>query len=230
MNLGQNRLAELIDDIEDYFLCQSELYGSEFYIDRDIREIWRSPREIKGRLLDELKQRILDCKRCGLAAKRRTVVFGDGNPDAKIMLIGEAPGMEEDIQGKVFVGPAGQLLTNILAAIHLDRDDIYITNILKCRPPQNRDPQEDEQTICSVHLFKQIEIIQPRFILALGRIAGQFLSGEKGSVMNDLRNKIYSVKGSQMMVTYHPAALLRNPELKRPTWDDIQKFQKLYEQ
>ncbi|MBN1154035.1 uracil-DNA glycosylase [candidate division KSB1 bacterium] len=230
MSSLQHKISELLDDLEDYFRNQRELYGNDLYTEKDLDAIWKSPQEIKGRALDDLYREVHDCQRCGLASKRKNVVFGDGNPDACIMLIGEAPGREEDIQGKVFVGDAGKLLTNILAAIQLEREDIYITNILKCRPPQNRDPQQDEQSLCSCHLFRQIEIIRPRFILALGRIAGQFLTGESDSNMNELRNRVFTVRGAQLMVTYHPAALLRNTELKRPTWEDVQKFQKLYEQ
>jgi DNA polymerase len=149
-------------------------------------------------------------------------VFGAGNPAADLMLIGEAPGAEEDKQGLPFVGAAGELLTKIIQAMDLRREDIYIANILKCRPPGNRDPQPDEVAACRGFLERQIELIQPKVIVALGRIAAQALLGNE-SPIGQMRGQWYRIHGVPAMVTYHPAALLRNQGLKRPTWEDMQQ-------
>ncbi len=162
------------------------------------------------------------CTRCRLAQGRQKVVFGSGNPAAELMLIGEAPGAEEDKQGLPFVGAAGELLTKIIQAMDMRREDIYIANILKCRPPGNRDPQPDEIAACRGFLERQIELIQPKVIVALGRIAAQALLGNDGP-LGQMRGQWYSVRGVPAMVTYHPAALLRNQGLKRPTWEDMQQ-------
>ncbi|HET9226847.1 MAG TPA: uracil-DNA glycosylase [Thermoanaerobaculia bacterium] len=162
------------------------------------------------------------CTRCRLAQGRQKTVFGSGNPDADLMLIGEAPGAEEDKQGLPFVGAAGELLTKIIQAIDLRREDIYIANILKCRPPGNRDPQPDEVAACRGYLEKQIDLVKPRVIVALGRIAAQTLLGNE-SPIGQMRGQWFRVRGIPAMVTYHPAALLRNPGLKRPTWEDMQQ-------
>lgn len=162
------------------------------------------------------------CTRCRLAQGRQKVVFGFGNPNADLMLIGEAPGAEEDRQGLPFVGAAGELLTKIIQAIDTRREDIYITNILKCRPPGNRDPLPDEVAACRGYLERQIDMIQPKVIVALGRIAAQTLLGNE-SPIGQMRGQWYRVKGIPAMVTYHPAALLRNQALKRPTWEDMQQ-------
>ena len=162
------------------------------------------------------------CTRCRLAQGRQKVVFGSGNPAAELMLIGEAPGAEEDRQGLPFVGPAGELLTKIIQAMDMRREDVYIANILKCRPPGNRDPQPDEVAACRGFLERQIELIQPKVIVALGRIAAQALLGND-SPIGQMRGQWYRVRGVPAMVTYHPAALLRNQGLKRPTWEDMQQ-------
>ena len=162
------------------------------------------------------------CTRCRLAQGRQKVVFGAGNPAAELMLIGEAPGAEEDRQGLPFVGPAGELLTRIIQAMDLRREDVYIANILKCRPPGNRDPQPDEVAACRGYLDRQIDLIQPRVIVALGRIAAQALLGND-SPIGQMRGQWYRIRGIPAMVTYHPAALLRNQGLKRPTWEDMQQ-------
>lgn len=162
------------------------------------------------------------CTRCRLAQGRQKVVFGSGNPAAELMLIGEAPGAEEDKQGLPFVGAAGELLTKIIQAMDMRREDVYIANILKCRPPGNRDPQPDEIAACRGFLERQIELIQPKVIVALGRIAAQALLGNDGP-LGQMRGQWYQVRGVPAMVTYHPAALLRNQGLKRPTWEDMQQ-------
>ena len=178
--------------------------------------------------LDELNNSINTCKKCRLGATRNKFVFGSGNPNADVMIIGEAPGADEDRQGKPFVGRAGKLLTDILKAINFDRDEVYIANILKCRPPNNRNPLPDEMDACTPYLYKQIELIKPKTILCLGLVAASYLINQKLS-LTKMRGNIYEVKGIQTMVTYHPAALLRNPNWKRGCWEDVQKFRKLYD-
>jgi DNA polymerase len=145
------------------------------------------------------------------------------------MLIGEAPGRDEDLSGVPFVGRAGQLLNKILEAIRFKREDVYIANIVKCRPPNNRDPLPSEVEKCEPYLKKQIDIIQPKFILALGRIAGQTLLRTNAS-LTQLRGKVHNYHGIKLIVTYHPAALLRNPHWKRPAWEDVQFLRKLYDE
>jgi uracil-DNA glycosylase len=162
------------------------------------------------------------CTRCRLCEGRKKVVFGSGNPNAELMLIGEGPGAEEDRQGLPFVGPAGELLTRIIQAIDLTREEIYIANVVKCRPPGNRDPQPDEVAACRGYLESQIALVQPQVIVALGRVAAQTLLGN-ASPIGRMRGRWVRIQGVPAMVTYHPAALLRNPALKRPTWEDMQK-------
>ncbi|MGB9561232.1 MAG: uracil-DNA glycosylase [bacterium] len=185
--------------------------------------------ESKGASLKSFYLEIKDCKLCPLGYTRTNFVFGVGNPDAKLMLIGEAPGREEDLQGIPFVGRAGQLLDRILAAIKLTRSDVYIANILKCRPPNNRDPLPNEITLCLPYLLKQIEIIKPKLICCLGRISAQVLLNTQ-EPMNKLRGVVHHYKGVPLIATYHPAALLRNDSLKRPTWEDMKLLKKLYDE
>ena len=154
------------------------------------------------------------------------LVFGVGNPNADLMIVGEAPGADEDAQGLPFVGRAGQLLTKILEAIEIQRDDVYICNILKCRPPSNRKPLASETDSCEPYLWKQIELVKPRYILALGLTAANTLLKNKES-MTSLRGSIHDYQGIPMVVTYHPAALLRNPEWKKATWEDVQQLARL---
>ena len=161
------------------------------------------------------------CTRCRLAEGRRNVVFARGNPTADLMLIGEGPGAEEDRQGLAFVGPAGQLLDKIIVAMGLDPDAVYIANIVKCRPPGNRDPQPDEVAECIGYLERQIDLVAPRAIVALGRVAAQTLLGTD-QALGRLRGRWHSVRGVPTRVTYHPAALLRSTSFKRPTWEDMQ--------
>ncbi len=161
------------------------------------------------------------CTGCRLAEGRRTVVFGTGAPDADLMFIGEGPGAQEDRQGLPFVGPAGELLTKIIRAIELRREDVYIANVVKCRPPGNRDPQPDEVAACRDWLKQQIETVRPRVIVMLGRVAAQALLGST-EPLGRLRGRWHRVLGIDARATYHPAALLRNASFKRPTWEDMQ--------
>jgi len=178
--------------------------------------------EERAAQLAALAATVAGCTRCRLSEGRNKVVFGSGNPNAELMLIGEGPGAEEDRQGLPFVGPAGELLTKIIQAIDLQRDDIYIANVVKCRPPGNRDPQPDEVAACRGFLEKQIALVQPRVIVALGKVAAQALLGNE-SPIGQMRGRWYRIHGVPAMVTYHPAALLRNQALKRPTWEDMQQ-------
>lgn len=161
------------------------------------------------------------CERCRLARGRTRVVFGTGDPDADLMFVGEGPGAEEDRQGLPFVGPAGELLDKIIAAIGLRREQVYIANVVKCRPPGNRDPQPDEAGACRPYLDRQIELVRPRVVVALGRVAAQALLGTD-LPLGRMRGRWFSVHGVPTRVTYHPAALLRNRAWKRPTWEDMQ--------
>ncbi len=178
--------------------------------------------------LEELNATICGCMQCPLGHTRTNFVFGSGNPAADIMIVGEAPGADEDEQGLPFVGRAGQLLTKILEAIELPRDQVYICNILKCRPPNNRKPLASETDQCEPYLWKQIELVQPKLILALGLTAANTLLRNKESMTN-LRGKIHDYHGIRTLVTYHPAALLRNPEWKKYTWDDVKLLRNLYD-
>jgi len=183
-------------------------------------------KERKIKLLEELRGEMLACHKCPLGKTRTNLVFGVGNPMAKLMFAGEAPGRDEDIQGEPFVGRAGQLLTKIIEAIGMKRSDVYIANVLKCRPPGNRSPLPEEIVLCMPYLIKQIEIIQPKVLCALGTFAAQTLLSTKAAV-GTLRGKFHEYKGIPMMVTYHPAYLLRNPNDKAKVWDDMKKVRDL---
>ena len=174
---------------------------------------------------DELEKRAKVCTLCDLSKTRTNVVFGSGNRNAQLLVIGEAPGQNEDLQGLPFVGRGGQLLTNMLKSIGLDREQIYIANILKCRPPQNRDPNPIEVATCTPYLLQQIELLQPKIILAVGRIAAQFLLNTD-EAMAKLRGQEFRYHDTPLLVTYHPAYLLRAPREKRKSWDDMLRLQK----
>ena len=179
--------------------------------------------------LDEVRAWVAATELIELDATRINPVFGVGNPQADLMVIGEAPGADEDKQGEPFVGRAGQLLTNILNAIGFERSDVYIANILKSRPPNNRDPKPDEIRAHIPILHKQIALIQPKLILCVGRTSGTSLLGVDSS-LKDMRGTFHDYHGIPVMVTYHPAALLRNPNWKRPTWDDVKVLRKRYDE
>jgi DNA polymerase len=171
--------------------------------------------------LERLRYLISGCHMCGLAAGRTLAVAGDGNPRAELMFIGEGPGYHEDVQGRPFVGRAGALLTQMIQAMGLRREDVFITNIVKCRPPGNRDPEPDEIKACEPYLKRQIELIGPRLICALGRIAIQGLL-RNTTPITKLRGKWQAYQGIPLMPTFHPAYLLRNPSEKRSAWEDLQ--------
>jgi len=181
-----------------------------------------------GNALEQFRQDICACKNCRLGETRGQFVFGAGRSDADIMFVGEAPGADEDRSGQPFVGAAGQLLNKIIEAMGLQREEVYICNILKCRPPNNRDPQPDEIEECEPYLKRQIELIQPRVICTLGRFAAQTLLRSDQS-MGRLRQEEHRYEGIPLIATYHPAALLRNAQWKRPTWEDMKKVRRLYD-
>jgi uracil-DNA glycosylase family 4 len=187
------------------------------------------PRVERPPTLDALEAAICDCTKCSLGYTRTKFCFGVGNPNADILFIGEAPGRDEDLQGIPFVGRAGQLLDKMLAAIGLSRNEVYIANILKCRPPENRDPLPEEADACLPHLAEQIRLIQPMFICSLGRIAAQILLDTK-MALGKMRGRFYDVAGAKMLVTFHPAALLRNPNFKRDAWEDLKLLRRTYDE
>jgi uracil-DNA glycosylase len=177
--------------------------------------------------LAAVRAEIGDCTRCKLHTLGRTqVVFGVGNPNADLMFVGEAPGADEDIQGIPFVGRAGQLLTKIIEAIGLSRDDVYIANVIKCRPPGNRNPEQDEVETCEPFLFQQIDIIKPKVIVALGKFGAQTLLRTLDPISR-LRGRVYSYRGAKLIPTFHPAYLLRNPASKREVWEDMKVVREL---
>jgi len=178
--------------------------------------------------LAALERRVKRCTRCELSRTRTNVVYGAGSARVKIVFIGEAPGREEDLQGIPFVGRAGQLLTKIISSIGYRREDVYIANVLKCRPPENRDPTASEVEACSPYLIKQIEIIEPKVICALGLHAAHLLLNTKSS-MNKLRGRVQRFRGIKVIPTYHPAACLRYPSFKRQVWEDMQFLKREYE-
>jgi DNA polymerase len=180
-------------------------------------------------MLEATKRELGDCRRCGLADTRLNIVFGEGSPGAELVFVGEAPGGDEDIEGKPFVGRAGQLLTRIIVAMGLTRQDVYICNILKCRPPGNRNPLPVEIAACEPFLIRQLEAIKPRVICALGSFAAHTLLKSE-ILISELRGRFYHYQGIPLMPTYHPAYLLRNPGAKKQVWEDVQKIMELLRQ
>jgi DNA polymerase len=179
--------------------------------------------------LEHVRQDLGDCTRCPLHKGRRTLVFGVGNPNADLMFVGEGPGYEEDVQGEPFVGPAGQLLNKIIQAIQLTRQEVYIANVVKCRPPDNRDPEPDEIATCRPFLERQVASIRPRVICTLGRVASQaMLSTDKR--MGQMRGEKFRFRDAVLVPTYHPAYLLRNPSKKREVWEDMKLIRALLDE
>jgi uracil-DNA glycosylase family 4 len=175
----------------------------------------------KPAALQAIRKDLGECTRCRLHKGRTNLVFGVGNPNAELMFVGEGPGADEDAQGEPFVGRAGQLLNNMITAMGLKREDVYIANVVKCRPPGNRTPEKDECDICSPFLLRQIDVIKPRVIVALGAVAAKTLLALNDSMAN-LRGRWYDFRGARLAVTYHPAYLLRDPRQKKETWKDLQ--------
>lgn len=179
----------------------------------------------RARTLDELREILGECKRCPLHAGRNKLVFGEGSPRAELLFVGEGPGEDEDRIGRPFVGEAGRLLTRIIDAMGLSRSDVYICNVVKCRPPRNRNPEGPEIAACLPFLRRQIDLVKPKVICTLGRVAGEELLGKTFTVTRD-RGAWYEYGGVPLMPTFHPAYLLRNPAAKRHVWQDVQKVMK----
>ena len=171
--------------------------------------------------LQIVREDIGECTRCALHKGRNKIVFADGDPNARLMFVGEGPGADEDAQGLPFVGRAGQLLNNMIGAMGLKREQVYIANVVKCRPPQNRTPEPDEANTCSPFLFRQIDIVRPEVIVALGATAATYLLGQRQPLAG-LRGRVHSFRGTKLIVTYHPAFLLRDPRQKKEAWADLQ--------
>ncbi|HNX01881.1 MAG TPA: uracil-DNA glycosylase [Candidatus Cloacimonadota bacterium] len=190
-----------------------------------VDEIYRNS---PSRLLAELKAQYENCTKCGLSSGRLHLVYGEGDPHAKLMVIGEGPGEQENLQGRPFVGPAGELLNRMLEAIQIKRSDVYICNIVKCRPPGNRDPLPEESEACVPYLLEQMSVIRPRLLLLLGRVAAITLLKQE-MTLGQFRSEIREFQGIPTYVTYHPSALLRNPEWKKFAWEDLKKLKTAYE-
>ena len=182
---------------------------------------------VSGGTLQNIRNELGDCTRCKLhELGRKQIVFGTGDEHAKLMFVGEAPGRDEDIKGIPFVGRAGQLLTKIIESIDLSRESVYIANVIKCRPPQNRNPEVDEVETCQPFLFSQIDAIKPKVIVALGTFAAQTLL-ESSETISRLRGNVYEYRGASLIPTFHPAFLLRSPSRKRDVWEDMKKVREL---
>jgi DNA polymerase len=179
------------------------------------------PATERAAFLNLIREDIGDCTRCELHKGRNKIVFGDGSPNARIMFVGEGPGADEDAQGIPFVGKAGQLLNNMIAAMGLKREEVYIANVVKCRPPGNRTPEPEEANTCSPFLFRQIDVVRPQVLVALGATAATYLFGARQPLAG-LRGRVHAFRGAQLIVTYHPAYLLRDPRQKKEAWADLQ--------
>ena len=236
---------EILEEIENYFKWYKSLYGSKVLLEHPLADVSADlPRRLPQPAspqrpfvrrahatdyrqtspeLQELYLQIKDCQKCALHKTRKNMVFGYGNAKAKVVFVGEAPGREEDLQGIPFVGPAGKLLDKMFHSIGLNRDEVYIANVLKCRPPNNRNPLPDEVMKCEPYLKKQLEIIKPQLIVAMGLYAGQSLLKIK-STLSNMRSQEHYYEEIPVIVTYHPAALLRNPLWKAQAWEDLKKI------
>jgi DNA polymerase len=212
------------NDIHKYLNLYRDLYGDNIYLDFNISEDMSKDKSNK---LDEYLNSSKDCLECPLGKTRKNIVLGMGDPNANIVFVGEAPGKQEDLQGLPFVGRSGKLLDKMLFSINLSRDDVYILNVLKCRPPDNRDPSKIEIEKCEPYLKKQLKIIKPKLIVALGRISAMTILRTKESLTN-MRNQIFDYEGIDFLVTYHPAALLRNPNFKKYAWEDFKLIRDKY--
>jgi DNA polymerase len=233
----KKELKEVLGEVKRYLSQQGDLFGGEMMMSGggkiedktsgDVKkEFGVDPTWMNSKTLDELESKIHNCVKCPLGKTRTNFVFGVGDPSADIVFIGEAPGADEDLQGEPFVGRAGQLLNKMLASIGIRRSEVYICNVLKCRPPGNRNPSPSEISACSPYLIKQLEILKPKVIVSLGRYAAQTLLKTNASI-GALRGMVHEWKGIKMIVTYHPAALLRNQQWKLPALEDLRKAKKI---
>jgi len=237
-------MHDTIEQVRNFLQNYSRVWGNQLYLEHELaeQEIVKPEQSGKKAIIPtkttqqgisqkspELQKYFLeikDCTKCALASTRNNLVFGFGNPKARLVFIGEAPGKDEDEQGIPFVGRAGKILDKMLYAIGLTREEIYIANMLKCRPPQNRDPLPDEIIKCESYLHHQLSLIKPKILVALGRVAGQNLLKRESS-LSALREQVHSYKETPLIVTYHPAALLRNPRWKQNSWQDFKKIKKI---
>jgi len=208
----KREFSEIVKLAKGYMEAESLAGIEEFYL----------PSISSEKSLDQLRQEIIACRECTLHKTRKNVVFGDGNHKAQLVFVGEAPGRDEDLQGRPFVGRAGGLLTKIIEAMKLKREDIFICNVLKCRPPENRNPLPTEIIACQDYLWQQLEIIKPKVVCCLGKFACSLLLNEDLAIAK-MRGKFRHIRGIKIMPTFHPAYLLRNPHAKRLVWQDMQK-------
>jgi uracil-DNA glycosylase family 4 len=243
-------LVHIMNDISSWLRYQKQLGieiiprspGLSAFLDHHVRskaslQEPTSTKEYEDKIpvstdLDGLRKMVDNCNRCELHKKRQNIVFGEGPENAKLVLVGEAPGREEDMQGRPFVGPSGELLTDMLNAVNISRKDVFITSVIKCRPPHNRTPRNEEIAACSSFLRHQLRLIDPPFILALGLVAAQTLLKEKAP-LKSLRGRFHQLGNARVMVIYHPAYLLRSKgsqqlDLKRVAWHDLQILEKEY--
>lgn len=223
----KKEFLSIIESVKTYIEAE-KVYGvSEVLMPgASAAEIKRSKQFSKSDKLLAIRNQSVNCKRCSLYKTRRNMVFGDGDPNAKLLFVGEAPGFDEDLQGLPFVGQAGKLLTKMIEAMRLSRDRVYICNILKCRPPENRTPLPEEISVCKGYLLKQIEIISPRVICCLGKCAASVLL-ETNEPITKIRGRCYDYKGGFLIPTFHPAYLLRNPSSKKYAWEDLKKIRRI---
>lgn len=213
---NRRQLLEVLKEIEAFLVAEKESGIKEYHL--------RRPKITNPKsLLDELKKKTLRCRGCDLNKSKTNLVFGEGNARAELVFVGEAPGREEDLEGAPFVGMAGQLLTKIIESIGLRRNDVYITNVLKCRPLGNRDPIASEIASCGLWLSEQLEIIKPKVICALGKFAAQTLL-DTDEPITAMRGKFHNYRSAKLIPTFHPAYLLRNPSGKKAVWEDMKKI------
>ena len=215
MRSTRRELARLATSLRQHLSYQA-IMGLEWLPSK-----WATTIKAQPESMDEIRVDLGECIRCRLHSHRTHIVFGEGNPSARVVLVGEGPGREEDRMGRPFVGPAGKLLDRIIASMGWRRQEVYICNVIKCRPPRNRDPLPDEIEACGPFLRRQLQAIRPQAILALGSFAAQFLLSSQQPISR-LRNQVYQFEGIPVVPTYHPAYLLRNPLQKRQAWKDVQ--------
>jgi DNA polymerase len=227
-NDNRETLRELVLDLQGFIEYQQEVLGvTEIPICEytPTQEVEMTQETVPEEAMREIQKELENCRRCKLCAGRKNIVFGSGNVRAKLVFVGEGPGRDEDIQGLPFVGRAGQLLTKIIESIGLTRDEVYIANVIKCRPPGNRNPQPEEIACCLPYLMKQLEVIQPKIVCALGKFAAQTLIGTTEPISR-LRGRFHDFHGIKVMPTFHPAYLLRNPHGKRQVWEDMKEIKR----
>jgi uracil-DNA glycosylase len=222
----RSRATSTVEEIKTFFKFLAERGCPGFECSKptlDVIDAWGHRMKVSSETLEEIRTDLGDCQRCRLSENRKNIVFGAGDPDARLMFVGEGPGYEEDQSGEPFVGAAGRLLTRIIEAIHQSREQVYICNVIKCRPPGNRNPMPDEIETCFPFLKRQIAAVKPDIICALGTFAAQTLL-ETGSPISKLRGCFHDYSGIKVLPTYHPAYLLRNPDKKRDVWEDMKKL------